>query len=505
MTNRWFERYYNGFIIILIIALFAFIAIVFHYQIQIIDALSSEAVPGIGVKISAWRVVFEPFLGILLFYLRADQPILEFVILLIWVLVFYLLTMVTLQVLRKDMRLGKTVLKSFLIWLRRTPLIVGIWIGVLVLIIFVSLPANTILNDRENAVLINTHSHTEYSHDGIISQEGLQKWHGRHNFDAFFITDHNHHEKTMEAVQAQRDGAFPPEPLIICGEEFSGSNHMTLLGLKRNFITRGLSDQQVIDSTHYDNGIVIVAHWFDGERESIPFFIDMDVDGFEIANQGPESIYDRRIFDNIVEACTAKGLIMNGAADYHGYGSTCFTWNALDIPGWQDMDMDQKQESVLNVLRQRDMSKIKVLIYNDRKAFNRELVYLSPVLTIFSYLRTLNLFQLLSWLIWLIIFQIVRLHFVKRKSIGKLNFSTLQLMQTLTFLSGLFILILGLILVNRSSSLTDYNDIYSEFGSALCVLGGGFLIYILVLIVLEKRLSSSKSKKDNRRIRLPFF
>jgi len=494
MTNEWFGKYYNSLIIAAIIALFAFVAIVFHYPVQIIDVLSSEAVPGIGVKISVWRVIFEPFLGILLFYLRADQPVLEFVLLLIWILVFYLLSTVAFRVLRKDNKLGKTLIKSVLVWLKHVPLIVGVWLGLLVLIISISLPANTILNERDNAVLINTHSHTEYSHDGIISQKGLQKWHGRNNFDAFFITDHNHHEKTMEFVQAQRNGVMPLEPLIMCGEEFSGSNHMTLLGLKRNFITRGLSDQQVIDSTHSDNGIVIVAHWFDGERESIPFFIDLNVDGFEIANLGPESLYDRRIFDNIVDACKANGLIMNGGADYHGYGSTCFVWNALDIPGWHDMGMKQKEESILIILRQKDMSKIKVLTYNDRKAFKRELVYLSPVFTVFSYLRTLNFYQILSWLIWLIILQIIRLHLMRRNNIGKINFSPLQLMQSLTSISGLFMLILGLILINRSSSLTGFNDIYLGYGKTLLRSGAGFTLYLIVLMFPIKRLGSSKSK-----------
>ncbi|MEA1876088.1 MAG: hypothetical protein U9N86_04430 [Bacteroidota bacterium] len=494
MTNKWLSKYYNGLIITVIIFFIAFIAVVFHYPIQIIDALSSEAVQGIGIKISVWRVIFEPFLGILLFYLRADQPILEFVMLLIWILEFYLLATIAVHVLRRENKLGKTLLKSVLVWLRRVPMVVIVWFGVLVFIIAMSLPANTISNDRENAVLINTHSHTEYSHDGIISQEGLQLWHGKHNFDAFFITDHNHHEKTMELVQAQRDGKMSPEPLIMIGEEFSGSNHMTMLGLKRNFITQGLSDQQVIDSTHDDNGVVIVAHWFDGERESIPFFIDLNVDGFEIANQGPESIYDRRIFDNIVDACTTNGLIMNGATDYHGYGSTCFVWNALDIPGWHDMEMDQKEEAILDVLRQKDMSKIKVLIYNDRKAFKRELVFFSPVVSVISYFRTLNFFQVLSWLIWMIIIQVIRLRFQNKKIMGRIKIGSLQLIEMLTFLSGFFMLFLGANLIHRATSLTEYNDIYSEYGETLLWIGGGSLLYLIALLLFEKRLRRSKSK-----------
>ena len=154
-------------------------------------------------------------------------------------------------------------------WIIVLSLIVATWLGLLWLIIYLPLPANTIINNNEQTILINTHSHTEFSHDGIISTKGLQLWLKKNGFDAFFITDHNHHLQTMKAVQAQDQGTLPEEPLMIVGEEFSGSNHMTLLGLKRNFITRGLNVQQVIDSTHEDQGVVIVAHWFDGERESI--------------------------------------------------------------------------------------------------------------------------------------------------------------------------------------------------------------------------------------------
>lgn len=475
--------------------MFFFIAYVFHYPIQIIDALSSEVVPGFGVKISTWRVIFEPFIGIFLFYLRADQPILQFTMLLIWILVFYLFAVVRVQVLDRDKGLSKTVLRSILVWLKNSPLIIIIWLGILIFIIFVPIPANTISNDSENAVLINTHSHTEYSHDGIISQKGLQKWHGKHNFDAFFITDHNHHEKTMEAVQSQREGSFPLTPLMMCGEEFSGSNHITLLGLKRNFVSKGLNDQQVIDTTHYDGGVAIVAHWFDGERESIPFFIDMNVDGFEIVNAGPESIYDKRIFNNIVSACTNNGLIMNSGADYHGYGSICFTWNALEIPEWHKMGQEQKEESILDILRQKDMSKIRVLIYDDRKAINRDFVILSPLITIFSYIQTLNLLQLLSWLIWLSLFQIIRIQIIKRKRLIKLNIASWKFLEILTFFSGGFMLILGFVLFRRSSSLMDYNDIYLGYGISLMLVAAGSIAYLMVLLLVKNRLKRSKFKK----------
>ena len=481
-------------------AVLAILSTVFHQPIQIIDALTSEPVPGFGIHISAWRLLFEPFTGPLLFYLRADQPALEFAVLLLWILALSLVVTLGRLFLKNNSRKGQnegrdqiergseSKLAGLLFWLKTAPLIVATWLGLLWLIIYIPMPANRIVNQQEHTILINTHSHTEYSHDGIISTKGLQKWHKKNGYDAFFITDHNHHQKTMEAVKAQEQGLLPEAPLLMVGEEYSGSNHMTLLGLTRNFITRGLTDQQVIDSTHDDNGVVIVAHWFDGERESIPFFLGMGVDGFEIANQADGLTYERRIFKDITEACMSNGLIMNGAADYHGYGSSCFVWNALEIPGWHQMDPEQKRESIMQVLRQRDMTRITVLLYNDRNTFDRSRVLLSPPYTIVSYFRTLNTIQLLSWFLWLVLLAILGTRLAKRIK-GNVCFRT---MQAVALTSTVFLLVNGTVLNLRARSLTEYNDIYTEYSTIMLWCGAGFLIYSFILIFIELRRRRSR-------------
>jgi len=464
-------------LIVLFIAI-GILSMLFHQSIEIIDALSSEPVPGFGIHISAWRILFEPFTGPLLFYLRADQPLLEFAILFLWIIVFSLLA-----------KLLRSFRNGVLLWLKSLPLIVATWLGLLWLIIYMPLPANTIVNHNEDTILINTHSHTEYSHDGIISTKRLQHWHKKNGFDAFFITDHNHHQHTMEAVRAQDQGTLPQEPLMIIGEEFSGSNHMTLLGLKRNFITRGLSDQQVIDSTHEDQGVVIVAHWFDGERESIPFFLDMGVDGFEIANQGSGLKYEPRIFNAITEACTSNGLIMTGVVDYHGYGSSCFAWNALEIPGWHQMDPAQKREAIMQVLRSRDMSRIRVLLYHDRNVFDRSRVLLSPLYTFVSYFRTLKVLQLLSWFLWLILLGILRSWLVKRIK-GSISYRCIQV---LALISGIFLLSNGAMLFFKAQRISEHNEIYAEYSTYLLWGGAIILIYSFLLTFIEHK------KKANRK------
>ncbi|MEA3462587.1 MAG: hypothetical protein U9R49_11950, partial [Bacteroidota bacterium] len=210
-------------------------------------------------------------------------------------------------------------------------------------------------------------------------------------------------------------------------------------------------------------------------------FLDMGVDGFEIANQATGLSYERRIFKNITEACTSRGLIMNGAADYHGYGSSCFVWNALEIPGWHHMEPGQKRESIMQVLRQKDMTRIRVLLYHDRNVFDRSRVLLSPLYTSVSYVRTLNVLQLLSWGLWLLLLAIVRTR-LKNRIKGSVSFRS---MQVLALISTTFLLTNGILLKLKAQELTEYNDIYTEYSTLLLWCGAGFLIYSFIFIFIE--------------------
>ncbi|MBE9519368.1 MAG: hypothetical protein IMY68_12385, partial [Bacteroidetes bacterium] len=212
-------------------------------------------------------------------------------------------------------------------------------------------------------------------------------------------------------------------------------------------------------------------------------------DGFEIANQGSGLKYEQRIFSAITEACISNGLIMAGVVDYHGYGSSCFVWNALEIPGWHQMESEQKRESIMQVLRQKDMSRIRVLLYHDRKVFDRSLVLLSPLYTLVNYFRTLKGLQVLSWFLWLIILAILRNRLANRLK-GNVFLRT---MQSLALASSIFLLTNGILLNLKARRLTEYNDIYAEYSTILLWCGAGFLIYSFILIFIELK----KIRKSN--------
>jgi hypothetical protein len=468
----------NWIVPLILIAVIVFVAVIFHYPVHIENALTLQPEPDFEIQVSWLRIIFEPVLGVLLYFNRAFYALKEIMVVLYWILgIFAVYTLV------QSFRLkGKTQVKRFLLkQLLNLPVLVGLWFAFLVILIFVPLHNDRIINKTTDWVLVNTHSHTEFSHDGLISQEGLLKWHERNGFDAFFITEHNNHNRTLEFVKRQRNNEFPVEPLILCGEEFSGSNHLSLLGLKTDFSTKGLSDSVVVAIARSEAAAIIVNHWFDGERKTLEYYRDLGVDGFEIENTAEDKRYNREVYHQIKTFCETNGLIMNGGPDFHGYGSACTLWNAFEIPDWKNMNFQTKEEAILNIIKTRDQSKLKVLLLNDRPYYEKKKLFFRPLVTVVNYFRTLNFFQVISWIFWILLFAIVGNSLSKKDEIMK-RISCQRVVSVFGLLAALFMLGLGAVYFSRIQDIEGFTEVYHEYSSLLLYIGSAFLIYSGVVV-----------------------
>ena len=455
------------------ILVIAVLALFFHFDIHIIDALTLKSLPQYNIHIPVLRIVFEPILGLLLYLNRAIYPLQELPITLLWILVFYICLS-----LFKIFKVTSAPYKRQTAWrfLGNLPLLIGICFSVFIVILFIGLPNNTIVNNTFDEILLTSHAHTEFSHDGLISQEKMWAWHKRNGFDAFFITDHANHKKTLEFVTQQRNEQFPIAPLIMVGQEHSGSNHMSLLGLNGKFETKDKSDSLIVKLVHQHGGAVIVNHWFDGKGKDKEFYRDLGVDGFEIENVGKELYYDRAIFKDLKRFCEENKLLMIGGLDFHGYGRACGIWNAFQIPNWHEMDPHKKEKSILEIIRNRDQSKVKVLMYQDRPFYSGENLWFQPFITLVNYFRTLNVWQVLSWALWLVLFQLLwnyrREHFIPMH----------KRMALTGMLSALFLIVLGLYYMVRGNAVKGYSKVFAEYSSLLLTIGSVFMVYSLVVI-----------------------
>lgn len=449
----------------------AFIALFFHYPVHIENALTLQPEPGFGVQSNVLRTVFEPFLGLLLYFNRAFYALTELYALLYWLLILFVLYTL-MKIFLPDGEKRKRFLPGQFVNLL---ILVGVWFVFFVFIIFIPQQNDTIVNTTTDHVLISTHSHTEFSHDGLISQEGMLKWHKRNGYDGFFMTEHNNHNHSLQFVSELRKKNRPGEPVVFCGEEFSGSNHMCLLGLKTAFKTKGLSDSAVVAKARADGAAVIVAHWFSGERKTPEFYRDLGTDGFEIENTGEDKRYNREVYRRLRSVCENSGLIMIGGLDFHGYGSACTMWNAFKIPGWKNMDYQTKEESILNIIKSGDQSKLKVLLLNDRPYYERKNLFFSPFFTLFNYFRTLNLLQVVSWIFWILMFTYISAKLQSKPEMAR-KFSCNRIFPLFGFAGSLFLISLGLVFVFRNQTIEDFTEIYPEYYRLLFLSGSALLI-----------------------------
>lgn len=449
----------------------------FHYQVHIENALTHQQETGFGLEPSRWRTVFEPFLGLLLYFNRAFYAIPEFSMVLLWAIGIF----VVYSLFRYLKKGNKDHRKRFVVnQLLNLPLLVGIWFALFVVLIFIELPNDRIVNKTSDWVLVTTHSHTEFSHDGLISEGALLRWHQRNGFDAFFITDHSNHGATLRYVNSRKGKEQAGGPVVFCGEEFSGSNHMSLLGLKTEFVTRGQTDSAVVARARADGAAVIVNHWFDGERKTLEYYKSLGVDGFEIENTATEKRYKREVYQRIKTYCEVNRLAMNGGLDFHGYGSACTLWNAFQIPEWKGMSYEEKQEAVLSIIKMRDQKRLKVLLLNDRPYYEPKRLFFSPLITLFNYFRTLNFFQVISWICWIMLFTFLKSKLVQTPALSG-KYSVQRIGTLWAVAASLFLIALGLVYYSRVQQLPEFTKMYPEYGRLLLLAGFPLLIYSGIL------------------------
>jgi len=140
-----------------------------------------------------------------------------------------------------------------------------------------------------------------------------------------------------------------------------------------------------------------------------------------------------------------------------------------------------KEDAILNVIKTRDQNKLKVLLYKDRPYYSKKYIFLSPLFTFFNYFRTLNIYQIISWIVWILFFSIIlkklsgNPEFIKKLSPDKL-------IPVKGVFSAIFMLGLGIFYYSRIKNIEGFTEMYGEYSRILFIVGSIFLIYSGIII-----------------------
>ncbi len=258
-------------------------------------------------------------------------------------------------------------------------------------------------------IVADLHSHSNVSHDvkGTLMKgfdvEASRRWHGRAGFDAFFVTDHN-----TTAGWRAAPAAAAGLPFACPGIEVSAWRaHIVLLG-----------DTTDVRQQEYDGSLNKVLNLLRDSRgrygalaiASLPeysrsFWPDLDslvsagVAGFEIVNASPKAAdfpVERR--DSIIRLARARGLLLAGVSDAHGWGATSLDWMLVPVAGWRDLP--NPCPALLDRLGHPDDA-IRIVERHHLTPEFRWPRILTPLGVVWEEWRSLDAVRLGGWLAWI--------------------------------------------------------------------------------------------------------
>jgi predicted metal-dependent phosphoesterase TrpH len=353
------------------------------------DAATLQWTTGFSIHYPIWHLIFTPFCSV------ADTitvlGLLEEKVIAVWFLCFCFLT-------GKPRRgiLAFFLLLVFLAW------------GALI-----PRPMGRLVASDPDTLIIDFHSHTQYSHDGrhMFTPERNRLWHRNQGYNASFITDHNLVDAAQIAKQMSRQDWSTLGYRSLEGEEVSlQKTHLVILGNHERVNNKpydgDVAKIQGFVADMHKKGYPVVAslpeywlyHWGQGVQD----FVNWGMDGFEIINSAPKAqdfpLQDRL---QIVNLCHRQNLFMTGISDNHGYGYATAVWNAMSIPGWQKMDPDRLEKAVLDTLATKRFSAVQVLERVRYVPQSIQGLIFSPIIISWYYWRSLQPWQAISWVLWI--------------------------------------------------------------------------------------------------------
>jgi len=285
-------------------------------QRRLVDLISGGPAPGFAVAWPAARYVLEPFAGAAEYFLSFTRYMVQLSSWMFWLLLlafaagFYKKERRTAMFLRA--------LRFELIFLSAV---------VLCLILPFSAPR---LNAPENFRLVDFHSHTFYSHDGLVSPEQSLLYHRNLGFDSFFVTEHGHTASfAWFPATEQLNTVFPGMQvsttervslLILAGRPFDGAPYLHK------------SVKDVIELAHRDGFVAVCPHWWKWRYFSWEQLYEYGIDGFEVYNAGYRK-FSPEERQSLIAFCKEKKLLALGSTDWHGWGYMSNVWTALERTG----------------------------------------------------------------------------------------------------------------------------------------------------------------------------
>jgi hypothetical protein len=275
-------------------------------------------------------------------------------------------------------------------------------------------------------IAVDFHSHTSASHDGRLDfdAERNREWHRSSGFNAAYITDHQTFAGALSAAEQNPSVAGEGVTLLPGVELRDGDEHPILLGADPTRTRLASADLEgaLVKS---DGGSVppILLLTIPGNIRRVPpseYTGPIRLAGIEVSDGSPRGMAQTaNEKEKILALAGTFRLAPVAGSDNHGWGRAAPAWSVLRIPGWRSMSPALLDIAIRRTILARTPGTTEVIARRTvGPPSGRVEAALGGVAVTILMLRTMNLRDRLSWILWswaLAFISLVRARRTRRK------------------------------------------------------------------------------------------
>jgi hypothetical protein len=257
-------------------------------------------------------------------------------------------------------------------------------------------------------IAVDFHSHTSASHDGRadFDAERNREWHRSSGFNAAYITDHQTFAGALSGAEQNPSVAGEGVTLLPGVELRDGGEHPILLGADPtgSRLTSADLEGAIVKS---DGGSVppILLLTMPGNIRQVPpseYTGPIRLAGIEVSDGCPRGMAQTANEKDKILALAGKlNLAPIAGSDNHGWGRAAPAWSVLRIPGWRTMTPALLDIAIRRTILARSPGTTEVIARRTvGPPSGRVEAALGGVAVTVLMLRTMNLRDRLSWILW---------------------------------------------------------------------------------------------------------
>ncbi len=353
----------------------------------LLDAATYVPVKGFSLIVPRIVTILEPFIGIPLYLSTTHYIKAESISIFVWGLVLVVLY----AVVKRRPRRIPVYLVSYLLGFSLFAFY----------ILFIRFPLLKVVPHDPAQCLIDPHSHTDYSHDGLVTPWQNIRYHVEQGFTAWYVTEHYN----IKGGINEQDLALMAGRKSLIGEEVrvrDDPHFFLALGITSPVSARDTTSVSALTSAvHRQGGAVVLALWWLHRGTNLKHEVKDGVDAFEIANAGHKQGLDAAVRRTAYEASQRFHIPLVASSDWHGWGNYAYTWTAFDIPDASLYSPSRLNEAVISMLRSGQVRGITPIIYDyPHQYWGTVRFVFAPLFDFIYYFSTLPFAGYVSWILW---------------------------------------------------------------------------------------------------------